>query len=209
MQATSPQVSTRTLNVLEREDAAECKSSEATWLPVTWKSPRAWQLPVHSRATGTALGVHPSGCQAVRSTLQRGHQTICRSLGDESPAQRVGAKPCLIRSAKQFFNDHSQVEYASEALAVALNAGAASSEHLFEQATHKDVSDQHDRARVEKAKKLLLNRNYDITEIAADLGFASLNQFNQAFKIMYGETPSAYRARLPDNFCCEVQEAPC
>ena len=207
MQPTSPQVSTRTLNVLEREDAAECKSSEATWLRVTWKSPQAWRLPVRLKAAESAFDVHPSGCQNARSTLKRGHQTVCRSPGDKSPAQRVGAKPCLITSAKQYFKDHSQVEYASEALAAALSAGTSSSGLLFEQATRNDVSDQQDLARIEKAKTLLLNSNYDISEIAADLGFASLNQFNQAFKLFFGETPGAYRARLPNRLNCEVQEA--
>ena len=99
------------------------------------------------------------------------------------------------------------MEYASEALSAALSAGASYSGHRFEQATRNDVSDQHDLARIEKAKELLLNSNYDISEIAADLGFASLSQFNQAFKLIFGETPRAYRARLPNKLCGEVQQA--
>jgi AraC-like DNA-binding protein len=51
--------------------------------------------------------------------------------------------------------------------------------------------------RVERAKNLLLNPHYEITEIASELGFESLRQFNRAFRRWAGESPQSYRARLP------------
>jgi methylphosphotriester-DNA--protein-cysteine methyltransferase len=52
------------------------------------------------------------------------------------------------------------------------------------------------RVRVQKAKELLLNSNYCMVEIAAELGFDSLGQFYRAFKRTVGEPPHDYRARF-------------
>jgi AraC-like DNA-binding protein len=60
--------------------------------------------------------------------------------------------------------------------------------------------------RVDKAKNLLLNPNYYFSEIASELGFESLGQFNEAFKRIVGEPPRAYCTRLPRDACCMVQE---
>ena len=49
MHATNLVDSTRTLSVLERSDAEECKTSEATWLPVTWRSLQRWPMPIRSK----------------------------------------------------------------------------------------------------------------------------------------------------------------
>ena len=64
------------------------------------------------------------------------------------------------------------------------------------QATGLDFSGDLAFGGVEKAKNLLLNPHYDFTEIAVELGFKSLLQFNRAFQKRFGELPRAYRARL-------------
>jgi AraC-like DNA-binding protein len=42
----------------------------------------------------------------------------------------------------------------------------------------------------------LLNPNRRISEIAYDVGFQSLTQFNRTFRRIYGQSPSEFRARL-------------
>ena len=52
------------------------------------------------------------------------------------------------------------------------------------------------RFRIEKARILLLQEEYKLLKIASiafDVGFNSINSFNQAFKFETGTTPSAYR----------------
>lgn len=52
------------------------------------------------------------------------------------------------------------------------------------------------RLRTEKAKKLLLNPNLRVSEIAYEVGFQSLTHFNRVFKRILHESPSEYRIRL-------------
>src|SRR5678815_3117685 len=81
MHANNHQDSTHMLSDLERDDAEECKSSEATWLPVTWLSPQRWQFLLHLRAMETAF---------------------CRLPDNELPSQQVSAEPPLVTLAKQY-----------------------------------------------------------------------------------------------------------
>jgi hypothetical protein len=155
MHATSyqdKQASASTLDVLEPYDAEECKSSEATWLPITWRSPQRWRPPLRHKTRAAAL----SG----------------------PPKNKLSAPPVNVESFL-----------------------------VFEQATEGDLDDSLDCGRVEKARNLLLNPHYDFSEIAAELGFESLGQFNQAFRKVVGESPNAYRARLPVGMWISVQGA--
>ena len=52
------------------------------------------------------------------------------------------------------------------------------------------------RTRVEKARNLLQNPKLRISEIAFEVGFQSLSQFNRTFKEVVGEAPRDYRVKL-------------
>lgn len=47
--------------------------------------------------------------------------------------------------------------------------------------------------KVEYAKNMLLDENYNITDVAFDLNFSSSNYFSSVFKQFTGFTPSQYR----------------
>jgi len=49
---------------------------------------------------------------------------------------------------------------------------------------------------VEKAKLLLLNHNYRISEVGFEVGFQSLTHFNRKFKKIAGCSPKEYRRHL-------------
>ena len=49
------------------------------------------------------------------------------------------------------------------------------------------------RLRIEKSKNLLLDPNKRISEIAYEVGFESLTQFNRSFKKLSGQTATQYR----------------
>jgi AraC-like DNA-binding protein len=46
------------------------------------------------------------------------------------------------------------------------------------------------------AKKLLVNPNLSVSEIAYRVGFQSLTQFNRLFRRTVGESPTAFRCTL-------------
>ena len=50
-------------------------------------------------------------------------------------------------------------------------------------------------ARMQKAKRLLLDTNQKIGDIAASLGYANQNYFAKAFTAYYGNTPSSFRKK--------------
>ena len=51
------------------------------------------------------------------------------------------------------------------------------------------------RLRFAKACLLLQNPNLRISEIAFEVGFQSLSQFNRVFKKLSGQSPTEYRAK--------------
>ncbi len=65
---------------------------------------------------------------------------------------------------------------------------------VFKKDTGSTVIDYVLTLRIEESKKLLLNENSDIKEIAEAIGFHSSNYYSRVFKKRVGCTPSAYRA---------------
>jgi AraC-like DNA-binding protein len=78
-------------------------------------------------------------------------------------------------------------------IAKAVNVSANYFSTLFKQATGLNFADYVARVRVEKAKNLLQNPNLRISEIAFDVGFQSLSQFNRSFRRIAGVSPKEYR----------------
>ena len=68
---------------------------------------------------------------------------------------------------------------------------------LFRQFTAVTFTEFLARTRIDQAKHLLLNPNLRVSEIAFDIGFQSLGNFNRVFKQLVGQSPSDYRDRLP------------
>jgi len=66
----------------------------------------------------------------------------------------------------------------------------------FKQSTSMNFTDYVSRVRTEKAKTLLLKLNIRVSEIAYDVGFQSLTQFNRVFKRITGESPTGFRQQL-------------
>ena len=51
--------------------------------------------------------------------------------------------------------------------------------------------------RLERAATLLRNTDHSVTDICLSVGLQSLGSFTTSFTRMYGESPTAYRARFP------------
>jgi len=66
----------------------------------------------------------------------------------------------------------------------------------FRQITGVNFVDYVGRLRVEQACARLGNGDARISEIAFDVGFQSLSQFNRVFKKVSGKSPTEYRVEL-------------
>lgn len=105
------------------------------------------------------------------------------------------AQPVKIWKARCYIEEHLGEELSLSKVAshVIINRN-----HLcekFKEVTGVNFTDYIARRRFLKACRLLRFRELRISEIAFEVGFQSLSQFNRVFKKLYGGSPSEYRAR--------------
>lgn len=118
------------------------------------------------------------------------------ALVNQIVLERQSAEPLPVRKAREYIAQHK-----TEALSLAdvAHASGASVFHfckIFKKATGLTFTDYVGRVRLEDAKTQLLDPNRRISEIAYDVGFQSLTQFNRVFKRVFGQAPREFRAHL-------------
>lgn len=110
---------------------------------------------------------------------------------------RSNSEPPAITRAKKFIEEHQAEEISLGDVARAVNTSTFYFCKMFKKATGLNFTDYQSRVRVEKAKNLLLNPNMRISEVAFAAGFQSLSHFNRVFRRIAGESPTAFREKLP------------
>lgn len=115
-------------------------------------------------------------------------------VGNHLQVQNENLESPFIRRAKDFIHHNQTENLTLEKVAKVVNTSTFYFCKMFRKATGLTFTDYLTRVRIEKAKNLLLNPHLRISEIAFEVGFQSLSQFNRAFKKVSGETPSQYRA---------------
>lgn len=116
---------------------------------------------------------------------------------NEIIVQRNNSEPPLITSAKRYIEEHLAEDVTLASVAKAVNSSVFYFCKLFKRATGLTFTEYLNRRRIEKAKNYLLNPNLRVSEIAYESGFQSLTHFNRMFRKIVGESPTAYRRRLP------------
>jgi AraC-like DNA-binding protein/ligand-binding sensor protein len=118
------------------------------------------------------------------------------ALVNQIVLEKQNSEPPLVRKAREYIAQH-QMEPLS--LATVAQASGASVFHfckIFKKTTGLTFTDYVGRVRLEDAKTQLLNPSRRISEIAYDVGFQSLTQFNRMFKRVFGQSPTEFRAHL-------------
>lgn len=116
--------------------------------------------------------------------------------GQALALQSQPEEPLAIARARRIIAESAQDELSLAAVAKAVNMSASYFSEKFKEITGINFVAYVARTRIEKARNLLHNPNLRISEIAFDVGFLSLSQFNRAFKNTAGQSPSEYRASL-------------
>lgn len=117
-------------------------------------------------------------------------------LSNQIVIEEANAESPVIMRARGYIAAH-KIEALS--LAIVAKVAGASVFHfckIFHESTGLNFTEYVARARVEAAREGLLNPNRRISEIAYDVGFQSLTQFNRTFKRIFGQSPSEYRDNL-------------
>ena len=102
----------------------------------------------------------------------------------------------LVQKAREYINRHKNEELSLADVAKAAGASVFHFCKVFHKATGLKFTDYVARMRLEDARNRLLNPNLRISEIAYDVGFQSLTQFNRTFKRVFNQSPSDFRAHL-------------
>tara|TARA_R100000027_G_scaffold50114_4_gene38796 strand:+ start:13893 stop:14822 length:930 start_codon:yes stop_codon:yes gene_type:complete len=128
---------------------------------------------------------------ALLSTFAEHLATISNSIAVEESE----TDPTLVVNAKNYINRRYQDQISLNDAARAVNASTRHFCKIFKQATRITFTDYLSRVRIEKAKTLLANRNFLVSEIAFEVGFESISQFNRSFKRITGQSPTEFRRK--------------
>ena len=110
--------------------------------------------------------------------------------------QTADTEPDSVKRARSYISGHLTEPMALEE--VARHAGVSPFHFckIFKRATGLTFTEFVNRARVEQAKRLLLKPQARVTEVAYDVGFQSLSQFNRSFRRITAASPTEYRAKV-------------
>lgn len=105
-------------------------------------------------------------------------------------------EPAAVTKARRYIRDNLSERLTLED--VARHAGLSPHHFckVFRRAAGVNLIDYINRSRIESARQLLLRDDARVSEIAFEVGYQSLSQFNRTFRSVTGESPSDYRKRL-------------
>ncbi len=121
------------------------------------------------------------------------HLATC---AEQLALKKTADEPRSVVRARGYISQHFREELMLGDVAHAVNMSANYFSEKFKEATGFNFTDYVARTRIEKARNLLQNPNLRISEIAFEVGFQSLSQFNRSFKKITGKSPTAFRAAL-------------
>jgi AraC-like DNA-binding protein/ligand-binding sensor protein len=118
------------------------------------------------------------------------------ALTNQHVLERQNAEPPLVQKARQYIEEHKADQLSLSDVAKAAGASVFHFCKVFHKSTGLKFTDYVARVRLEDARTQLLNPNRRISEVAYDVGFQSLTQFNRMFKRVFGQSPTEFRAHL-------------
>ncbi len=118
------------------------------------------------------------------------------ALSNQILIEEENAEPAVITRAREYIAANKMAPLSLSTVAKAAGASVFHFCKTFHKSTGLNFTDYVARARVEDARAGLRNPNRRISEIAYDVGFQSLTQFNRTFKRIFGESPSEHREKI-------------
>jgi AraC-like DNA-binding protein/ligand-binding sensor protein len=118
------------------------------------------------------------------------------ALSNQLVVEQQNAEPPLVEKAREYIDKHKTEPLSLSAVAKAAGASVYHFCKVFHKTTGLKFTDYVARVRLEDARTQLLNPNRRISEVAYDVGFQSLTQFNRMFKRVFGQSPTEFRGHL-------------
>ena len=107
--------------------------------------------------------------------------------------EETHSEPQIVVKAKRYINSHLDEKLSLDGVAGHVGVSPFYFCKLFKQATDMTLTEYVNRRRVEWAKRKLINPNTRVTEVAFDVGFQSVSQFNRSFLKYVGVSPTVFR----------------
>ena len=98
-----------------------------------------------------------------------------------------------IRLAKQLIHEKYSEPLSLDTVSKSIGFNPAYFSYLFKKETGKTFSEYLTEVRMEQAKRMLLNSDLDVYEIASCVGYADEKYFSRLFRKMIGLSPSEYK----------------
>jgi len=117
-------------------------------------------------------------------------------LSNQIVLEQANTEPPMVSRARKFIAANKSEAVSLGGVAKAAGASVFYFCKLFRKATGLKFTEYLARVRLEDARARLRNPNLRISEIAYDVGFQSLTQFNRTFQRVFGQSPTEYRAGL-------------
>ena len=117
---------------------------------------------------------------------------------DQSALRQWNDDSFIVRRAKGYIASHQSAPIKLEEIARAINISTFHFCRKFKQETGLTFVTYLSRARIERAKMLLHNKDLRITEIAYEVGFQSLTHFNRTFHKFVAQSPTEYRSSVSE-----------
>jgi AraC-like DNA-binding protein/ligand-binding sensor protein len=118
------------------------------------------------------------------------------ALTNQLMLERQNIEPPLVQRAREYIDKHKTEPLSLSAVAKVAGASVFHFCKVFRKSTGLKFTDYVARVRLEDARTQLLNPNRRISEVAYDVGFQSLTQFNRMFKRVFGQSPTEFREHL-------------
>ena len=110
--------------------------------------------------------------------------------------EQQNVEPPLVQKAREYIANNKTESLSLAAVAKAAGASVFHFCKVFKKSTGLKFTDYVARVRLEDARTQLLSPGRRVNEIAYDVGFQSMRQFNRTFKRVFGQSPSEFRAQL-------------
>src|SRR6202047_3059537 len=110
--------------------------------------------------------------------------------------EKQNAEPPVVQKARDYIDKHKTEELSLADVAKAAGASVFHFCKVFHKSTGLKFTDYVARVRLEDARPPLLDSNKRVSEVAYDVGFQSLTQFNRMFKRVFGHAPTEFRNHL-------------
>jgi AraC-like DNA-binding protein/ligand-binding sensor protein len=120
--------------------------------------------------------------------------THLAACGDQLALERSAGGNVAVARGRKIIDAGFRDELSIGEVARQVNVSAGYFSLLFKKATGMNFVEYVARLRVEKAKNLLHNPKFRISDVAFEVGYQSLSQFNRDFLRFAGVSPRAYRA---------------